>query len=55
MNKSHQLQIQELRARINVRELLKKHDVAWNGQEPKLVKDVKKPEGVEDAPISRLR
>lgn len=46
MNKSQHLQVQKLRAKIKVQELLKQHQAAWHGQELKLVKDVKKPEGV---------
>ena len=33
MNKSQELAVMQLRAKINVQELLEKHDQAWNGQE----------------------
>jgi len=37
MNKSQELAVQQLRAKIKIQELLQQHDVAWNGQEPKMV------------------
>ena len=37
MNKSQELAVQQLRAKIKIKELLQQHDVAWNGQEPKMV------------------
>lgn len=48
MNKSQELQVMILRARMNVKEILKQHQNSWHGQEPKIVKDIKKPEGVTD-------
>ena len=33
MNKSQDLAVMQLRAKIKVKELLEQHDVAWNGQE----------------------
>ena len=48
MNKSQELQVMILRAKIKTKEVLKQHQAAWHGQEPKVVKDVKK-EGVGDA------
>ncbi len=37
MNKSQQLAVMILRAKIKTEETLKQHDVAWNGQEPREV------------------
>lgn len=49
MNKSQHLDVMKIRAKINTQELLKQHQIAWYGQEPKLIKDVKKEkEGVTD-------
>ena len=50
MNKSQGLAVQQLRAKMNVQELLKQHQASWHGQEPKMIEDVKKelPEGVTD-------
>ena len=33
MNKSQDLAVMQLRAKIKVKELLEQHDVAWNGEE----------------------
>ena len=49
MNKSQKLELMKLRAKKNVQELLKQHQNSWHGQEPKLVKDIKK--GVDNAQI----
>jgi len=40
MNKSQELAIMQLRAKMKIKELLEQHDVAWNGQEPKMVDEV---------------
>ena len=55
MNKSQELAVMILRAKINVKEILKQHQNSWYGQEPKIVKDIKKPEGVKNAKVSGLR
>ncbi len=47
MNKAQKLQVQILRAKIKTKETMEQHQQSWHGQEPKIVKDVKK--GVEDA------
>ena len=39
MNKSQKLAIQQLRAKINVQELLKQHDMAWNAKEAQEIKE----------------
>ena len=56
MNKSQELKVMLLRAQLNVQEILREHENAWRGQEPKMVEDIKKGgvnqeliEGVEDA------
>ena len=41
MNKSQELAVMLLRAKMNVQELLKQHQNSWYGQEPKVVKEVK--------------
>ncbi len=49
MNKSQKLAVQQLRAKMNVQEALKRNQVSWHGQEPKIIEDgKKKPEGVKD-------
>ncbi len=53
MNKSQELAVQQLRAKMNVQELLKQHQASWHEQEPKMIEDVQKvsqelPEGVTD-------
>ena len=48
MNKSQKLAVMQLRAKMNVKELLKQHENAWHGQEPNMVEDMKKEEGVKD-------
>ena len=47
MNKSQKLAVMRLRAKIKTKEIMTQHQQSWHGQEPKLVKDVKK--GAEDA------
>ena len=42
MNKSQKLAVMRLRAKMNVKEIMKQHQNSWYGQEPKLVKNVKK-------------
>lgn len=37
MNKSQELQVMLLRAKIKIEEEMKKHDVAWNGKEPEII------------------
>ena len=49
MNKSQKLAVMRLRAKMNVKEIMKQHQNAWYGQEPKIVKDAKK--GVDNASV----
>ncbi len=42
MNKSQQLAVMILRAKIKTEETLKQHDIAWNGQEPREVNSGKR-------------
>ena len=53
MNKSQKLQVMLLRSKMNVQELLKQHQIAWHGEEPKMISDVKKStkEGVTDGEL----
>ena len=39
MNKSQELAVMQLRAKIKIQKLLEQHDVAWNGQEPVVVEE----------------
>ena len=39
MNKSQELAVMQLRAKIKVQELLEQHDQAWNGQEVEVVEE----------------
>ncbi len=34
MNKSQELAVMQMKAKIKIEELLKQHDAAWNGEEP---------------------
>jgi len=52
MNKSQELAVQQLRAKMNVQELLKQHQATWHGQEPKMIEEKvsqELPEGGVDA------
>ena len=44
MNKSQELAVMILRAKIKTEETMKQHQEAWNGKEPVVVKDIKKVE-----------
>ena len=44
MNKSQELAVMKLRAKIKTQEAIKQHLDSWYGQEPKVVKDVKQVE-----------
>jgi len=37
MNKSQELQVMILRAKIKTKELLKQHQASWNAQDPKMI------------------
>ena len=47
MNKSQKLAIQQLRAKINVQELLKQHDMAWNAKEAQEIKEGENAKGMD--------
>ena len=39
MNKSQEIAVMQMRAKIKVEELLKQHDIAWNGEDPVVVEE----------------
>ena len=47
MNKSQNLAVMQVRAKIKIQELLEQHDQAWNGQEPVVIIDNKEKESEE--------
>ena len=48
MNKSQELLVMQIRAKIKAQEALKQHQDAWYGQEPEIIKNVEKPKVEEE-------
>ncbi len=49
MNKSQDLAVMILRAKIKTEETMKQHVQLWHGKEPEVIENVEKVEEVEDA------
>jgi len=37
MNKRQEMDVMIMRAKMNIEEVLKQHDAAWNGQDPEII------------------